>query len=65
MSEPRHGEMVYWRFKSSSPTPWKFGYATDTESRGLMRMGHWNGDTTGGPVVSVSEIEWREYRAWP
>lgn len=52
--------MVYWRFKSSTPTPYWFGYATDAGS-GLVRMGCYNGDTAGGSIVDPKEIEWRKH----
>jgi hypothetical protein len=51
--------MVYWRFKTQIPCPWRFGYCTYAGGHELVRMGCWNGDTTGGAVVSVSEIEWK------
>jgi hypothetical protein len=52
--------MVYWRFKNRGPYPWCFGYVAFTGE--TIRMGRWNGDTTGGTVVSANEIEWRPYR---
>lgn len=52
--------MVYWRFKGAGP--WHFGYASEVGDYSLVRMGRWNGDTMGGHVVSVKEIEWKEYR---
>ena len=53
------GIMVYWRPKGH--VNWRFGYTSNANSHGLIRMGRWNGDTTGGYVVSVNEIEWKEY----
>lgn len=53
--------MVYWRYRTAAPGPWRFGYCTYTDNADLIRMGAWNGDTTHGAVVSVSEIEWKEY----
>ncbi len=53
--------MVWWRFKTTQPTAYRFGYVT-YESRNLIRMGRWNGDTYGGTVVDGAEIEWRPYR---
>lgn len=53
--------MVYWRFKNTT-SPWKFGYVSSCNSPNLIRMGSYNGDTMGGHVVSVSEIEWKDYR---
>ncbi len=59
--EPQNGTMVYWRFKTSNPTPWRFGYVSQVTS-GLIRMGFWNGDTTRGPVVDPEETEWKEHK---
>lgn len=59
---PSSGSMVWWRFKSQVPCPWKFGYVTYIPGTSdMVRMGHWNGNSTNGPVVSCSEIEWRDY----
>lgn len=60
-SSPSSGSMVYWRFRKQVPCAWRFGYAT-AESGDLMRMGSYNGDTTHGHIVSVSEIEWKDYK---
>ncbi len=49
--------MVYWRFHAEAPCAWRFGYVTHVKGCELIRMGIGNGDTTGGPVVSASEIE--------
>lgn len=54
------GIMVYWRFKKAAPCEWRFGY-TSAERDGLIRMGRWNGDTSGGVVVDPKEIETRPY----
>ena len=59
MSKPPSGTMVYWRLKGSSF--WRFGYVSYTNDADLVRMGSWNGDTTGGFTVSSSEIEWKPY----
>jgi hypothetical protein len=56
-----YGMMCYWRPKGS--VAWHFGYTSAVGSSGLVRMGRWNGDTMGGTVVSVDEIEWKEYRS--
>lgn len=40
---------------------WTFGYCTHLDNQSLVRMGNWNGDTTGGNVVSWSEIEVQPY----
>jgi hypothetical protein len=53
--------MVYWRFKSAGGA-WTFGYATYASGCDLLRMGRWNGDTSGGTVVSAFDIEWRPYQ---
>ncbi len=52
--------MVYWRGKGQ--LQWRFGYCTYVQSYDLVRMGSYNGDTTGGAVVDINEIEWRPYR---
>ena len=62
MRRPPSGSMVYWRFARSTPGPWKFGYCTYAGGQDLVRMGRWNGDTSGGEVVSAFEIEWRNYQ---
>ncbi len=54
--------MVWWRFKKNAPGEYRFGYCTSAESGQLVRMGRWNGDTTGGCVVDPYEIEWKDYR---
>ncbi len=56
---PPNGRMVWWRQKGH--LDWFFGYCTHLND-GLCRMGYWNGDTTSGRVVLMSEIEWKEYR---
>ena len=58
--KPASGSMVYWRFKSKG-TQWYFGYCTFTNHYDLVRMGRWNGDITGGMVVSINDIEWKKY----
>ena len=50
--------MVYWRFKSNTPTAWKLGYVTRL-SGGLVRMGCYNGDSIGGVIVDPHEIEYK------
>jgi hypothetical protein len=59
MNRPSSGSMVWWRFKGIGG--YHFGYVTEA-GNGLIRMGRWNGDTTGGTVVDPIEIEWRDYR---
>jgi hypothetical protein len=59
MNRPPSGSMVYWRRRGG--IEWRFGYCTYVEGSNLIRMGWHNGDTTGGPVVSVADIEWRKY----
>jgi hypothetical protein len=58
MRRPPPGSMCYWRAKGS--LEWRFGYCT-YETEQLVRMGRWNGDTTGGVVVDHWEIEWKPY----
>jgi hypothetical protein len=54
---PPSGSMVWWRPNSS--VEWRFGYCTYVSGPGTVRMGRWNGDTTGGVVVDVWDIEWK------
>lgn len=58
MSAPGNGIMCWWRAKGT--LDWHFGYCTRVGS-GLVRMGSYNGDTTGGRVVDEADIEWRQY----
>ena len=60
MNGLNYGMMVYWRFKAQGGG-WRFGYTSAVGTSDLVRMGNWNGDTMGGAVVAVSEIEWKEY----
>lgn len=54
--------MVYWRFKSKvGGYEYRFGYVTYISGHNMIRMGRWNGDTTGGPIVDCNEIEWQPY----
>lgn len=62
MSRPSPGSMVLWRFKNNAPCAYRFGYCTYHSSYNMVRMGNWNGDTTGGSIVDVNEIEWKPYR---
>ena len=55
---PTSGMMYWWRGKGT--LSWRFGYCTHL-SRGMVRMGSYNGDTSGGHVVLAEEIEWRPY----
>ena len=55
---PPSGSMVWWRFNGSPA--WTFGYVTYVKGYDMIRMGHWNGDSTGGKVVSINDIEWKE-----
>jgi hypothetical protein len=52
----RCGESVYWRFKGSKE--WRYGWPSQL-SKGFVRMGFWNGNTTTGPIVDPTEIEVR------
>lgn len=56
--KPNSGRMYWWRQKGA--LEWRFGYCSH-ESAGLVRMGRWNGDTSGGAVVDPTEIEWKDY----
>lgn len=59
MYRPLHGSMVYWRFKDQKI--WNLGYCTYVSGYDLVRMGNYNGDTFGGHIVSVQDIEWKKY----
>lgn len=59
---PPNGHMVWWRFKTQAPGPWRFGYVSATPNPSLVRMGNWNGSMTSGVVVDPNEIEWRPYQ---
>lgn len=60
---PPPGTMVWWRFKARAPCPYRFGYCTyPPRGHDMVRMGAYNGDSHGGAMVEVSEIEWKEYR---
>lgn len=55
------GTMCWWRYKGVIG-PYYFGYATWVDGPGrLIRMGRYNGDTTGGSVVDNDEIEVKPY----
>lgn len=56
---PGSGTMVYWRFKGQGR--YLFGYVSYTNNYNLVRMGCWNGDTMGGSIVDVNDIEWKPY----
>lgn len=56
---PSPGRMYWWRFIGEKA--WRFGYCTYTQTPGLVRMGSHNGDTMGGLVVSILDIECMNY----
>lgn len=58
MGRPPPGTMVWWRY-TAGPKNWRFGYCTYERGHDLVRMGSYNGDTFGGVVVSVGDIEWK------
>jgi hypothetical protein len=59
---PPSGRMCWWRFKLPEGGAYRFGYCTHIDgSPKLMRMGAYNGDTTGGFVVDINDIEWKVY----
>ena len=62
MNRPSSGSMVYWRLKRDVPSAWNFGYVSYERGHDLLRMGRWNGDTSGGSIVSAWEIEWQPYK---
>jgi len=56
MQYPFFGTNIYWRFKGE--TSYRYGYPTQM-TNGLVRIGRWNGDTIGGVVVDLKDIEVR------
>lgn len=54
MRYPFFGTNVLWRFRGEKA--YRYGYPTKMKN-GLVRMGRWNGDTIGGIVVDLTEIE--------
>lgn len=57
---PSSGKMYYWRYRHG--LRWHFGYCTHiTGEPNMVRMGRWNGDSTGGSVVLITDIEWKAY----
>jgi hypothetical protein len=50
------GSMVLWRFNGEKE--YRFGYCTYVESYNIIRMGRYNGDTIGGSIVDINDIEW-------
>lgn len=61
-NRPPPGSMVYWKWKNFGPPVWRFGYCTYAGSYDMVRMGSWAGDSTGGSVVSIVDIEWKAYQ---
>jgi len=53
MRYPFFGTNIFWRFKGEKE--YRYGYPTKMND-GLVRMGRWNGDTTGGIIVDMREI---------
>ncbi len=56
--KPASGRMYWWRQRGA--LQWHFGYCTHV-SGGLVRMGAYNGDHSGGHVVDPTDIEWRDF----
>jgi hypothetical protein len=56
---PPPGTMVWWRPKGG--IEWRFGYCTHVSGTTMVCMGRHNGDTTGGVVVSINDVEWKKY----
>ena len=54
MKYPFFGTNVYWRFKGEKA--YRYGYPIQVDNQ-LVRMGRWNGDTHGGTVVEMKDIE--------
>lgn len=59
-NRPPSGSMVWWRWTPN--TEWRFGYCTYVQGPSMIRLGRYNGDTTGGSVVDVGDIEWKPYK---
>jgi hypothetical protein len=60
MNRPPSGSMVWWRFKDRGGE-YRFGYCTYVDGPNMIRLGRWNGDSSGGSVVSAYDIEWRPH----
>jgi hypothetical protein len=54
-----HGQAVWWRFKGDKEWRPAWVYHGPNMPTDMRRMGLYNGDDSRGPVVTVSEIEWR------
>jgi hypothetical protein len=61
-TKPSAGSQVFWRLVH--PTDryhWNYGYVKYVpHNPDMVQMGRYNRDS-GGPVVSISDIEWRKY----
>jgi hypothetical protein len=51
------GVKTYWRYKGEKA--WKTAWPVREEHR-LIRMAPYNGAAQGGPIVSPSEIEYKQ-----
>jgi hypothetical protein len=60
-NRPPPGSLVWWRFISADSKAYRFGYCTYEHGHNLVRMGNYNGDTTGGQVVDADDIEWKPW----
>ena len=55
-NRPPPGTMVYWR--PTGQIEYRFGYCTYVQPYNIVRMGRWNGDTAGGSIVDIADIDW-------
>lgn len=53
---PESGRMVWWKVLGA--VSWQIGYVTYVDGD-LIRLGRYNGDTTGGIVLNPRAIEWK------
>lgn len=52
------GEKCFWRFIGNKG--WAMAWPSEVGVIGLIRMGDYEGDTAGGLVVSIQDIEIRQ-----
>lgn len=56
---PPSGSQIYWRIRGSK-SEFRYGYVTYAGSYNMIRLGRWNGDSFGGSIVDIADIEWRK-----
>lgn len=53
---PPSGSSVLWRPNGS--IEYRYGYCTYERSYNIVRLGRWVGDTVGGSVADIADIDW-------